>query len=64
MLNKACDSACVKLFKFAEDKIEVKSHGGEFVEDLNVALKKKILNMVFTKCRNQNYLFRKNENFL
>ena len=37
MLNKACESACVKLFKFAKDKIDVKSIGSDVVEESTVA---------------------------
>ena len=33
ILSKTCDSVLVKLFKFAESKIDVKSLGGELVEE-------------------------------
>ena len=37
MLNMACESDCVKLFKFDKDKIDVKSIGSDVVEESTVA---------------------------
>jgi hypothetical protein len=37
ILSKTCDSFLVKLFKFVDDKIEVKSLGDEVVKELKVA---------------------------